>query len=86
MRSNTEMSTVVGAQPAGGDARADGVVGSTSPGSVVGGGGPAQADVVTITFICSRSSTQQLWVAPLTRGGHAFAGAGVHPAARRAVV
>jgi hypothetical protein len=86
MRSNTEMPTSVGAQPAGGEAGADGVVGSTSPGSVVGGGGAAQADIVTMTFICSRSNTQQLAVAPLTTGGHAFAGAGVHPAARRAVV
>ena len=51
MRSNTEMSTVVGAQPAGGDARVDGAAGSTKPGSVVGGGGAAQVDSVTITFI-----------------------------------
>lgn len=86
MRSNKEMPTSVGAQPAGGDARVAGVVGSTRPGSVVGGGGNAQADVVTITFICSRSSTQQLWAAPLTAGGQALAGAGVHPAARKAVV
>lgn len=86
MRSNTEIPTSVGAQPAGGEACVDGVVGSTRPGSVVGGGGAAQADVVIITFIWSRSSTQQLWVAPLTAGGQAFAGAGVHPAARRAVV
>ena len=51
MRSNTERPTSVGAQPAGGDARVDGVVGSIRPGSVVGGGGPAQADAVTIRFI-----------------------------------
>ena len=86
MRSKTEMLTSVGAQPAGGEARVDGVIGSTRPGSVVGGGGAAQADWVTITFICSRSSTQQLWAAPFTAGGHAFAGAGVQPAARKAVV
>jgi hypothetical protein len=45
------MLTEVGAHPGGGEARGAGVVGSTRPGSVVGGGGAAHADVVTITFI-----------------------------------
>jgi hypothetical protein len=45
------MLTIVGAQPAGGDARVDGVDGSMRPGSVDGGGDPAHADGVTNTFI-----------------------------------
>lgn len=84
MRSNNETVTVVGEHPLEGDGAVGGRAGAVRPGSVVGGGGAAHDAVDTSTLICSRSSTQQLCLAPSVAGGQALRGAGVQPAARSA--
>src|SRR5262249_55404618 len=84
IRSNTEIETSVGTQPAGGVAGAVGRP-SAMPGSVEGAGAAAHGAVLTITVSSRRSRTQHDIVTPLATGGHAFAGAGVQPAVRSAV-